>query len=114
MPAFERTSRLTSSATISPRSPTDCTRAGRLWWSSGTQSRRSAILAFRRILEDAHARIEGTLDGRYFLFAIAVKTSTRSDRQFQPLIEANDKRVTAVVFLNIRYRHSINDPRVQV
>jgi hypothetical protein len=29
------------------------------------------------------------LEGRHFLFAIAVKTSTRSDRLYQALFEAN-------------------------
>lgn len=45
--------------------------------------------ANRELLESAHSRIEGTLDARSFLFAIAVKTSTRSDRLYQPLFEAN-------------------------
>jgi len=45
--------------------------------------------ANRELLERAHAAIEGTLDARSFLFAIAVKTSTRSDRLYQPLFEAN-------------------------
>ena len=40
------------------------------------------------LLESAHSRIEGTLDGFSFLFAIAVKTTTRSDRLYQPLFEA--------------------------
>ena len=40
-------------------------------------------------LQRAHADIEGTIEGRNFLFAIAVKTSTRSDRLYQPLFEAN-------------------------
>ena len=40
-------------------------------------------------LVGAHAAIEGTIEGRNFLFAIAVKTSTRSDRLYQPLFEAN-------------------------
>lgn len=43
----------------------------------------------RALLEQSHRAIEGTLDGRAFLFAIAVKTSTRSDRLYQPLFEAN-------------------------
>jgi hypothetical protein len=43
----------------------------------------------RTLLELAHTRIEGTLDGRSFLFAIAVKRTTRSDRLYQPLFEAN-------------------------
>ena len=40
-------------------------------------------------LQSAHLAIEGTIEGRDFLFAIAVKTSTRSDRLYQPLFEAN-------------------------
>lgn len=40
-------------------------------------------------LVGAHAAIEGSIEGRNFLFAIAVKTSTRSDRLYQPLFEAN-------------------------
>jgi hypothetical protein len=43
----------------------------------------------RQFLEAAYSKIEGTLDARSFLFAIAVKTSTRSDRLYQPLFEAN-------------------------
>lgn len=46
-------------------------------------------MANYRLLQGAHQAIEGTLDGRNFLFAIAVKTSTRSDRLYQPLFEAN-------------------------
>ena len=41
------------------------------------------------ILETAWQSIQGTLQGRHFLFAIAVKTSTRSDRLYQALFEAN-------------------------
>lgn len=40
-------------------------------------------------LETAWQNIQGTLEGRHFLFAIAVKTSTRSDRLYQALFEAN-------------------------
>lgn len=40
-------------------------------------------------LETAWQGIQGTLEGRQFLFAIAVKTSTRSDRLYQALFEAN-------------------------
>jgi hypothetical protein len=40
-------------------------------------------------LETAWRGIQGTLEGRHFLFAIAVKTSTRSDRLYQALFEAN-------------------------
>jgi hypothetical protein len=45
--------------------------------------------ANRTLLESGHTRIEGTLDGRSFLLAIAVKRTTRSDRLYQPLFEAN-------------------------
>lgn len=41
------------------------------------------------VLETAWQGIQGTLEGRHFLFAIAVKTSTRSDRLYQALFEAN-------------------------
>jgi hypothetical protein len=41
------------------------------------------------ILETAWQGIQGSLEGRHFLFAIAVKTSTRSDRLYQALFEAN-------------------------
>lgn len=40
-------------------------------------------------LETAWRAIQSTLEGRHFLFAIAVKTSTRSDRLYQALFEAN-------------------------
>lgn len=40
-------------------------------------------------LETAWQGIQSTLEGRNFLFAIAVKTSTRSDRLYQALFEAN-------------------------
>jgi len=43
----------------------------------------------RQILEGVVEGILGTLEARNFLFAIAVKTSTRSDRLYQPLFEAN-------------------------
>ncbi len=45
--------------------------------------------ACQDILETAWRSIQGTLEGRHFLFAIAVKTSTRSDRLYQALFEAN-------------------------
>lgn len=41
------------------------------------------------VLDTAWQGIQGTLEGRHFLFAIAVKTSTRSDRLYQALFEAN-------------------------
>jgi hypothetical protein len=40
-------------------------------------------------LEGAFERLHGTLDESSFLLAIAVKRSTRSDRLYQPLFEAN-------------------------
>lgn len=43
----------------------------------------------RAELESAYQRIEGTLEGHSFLFAIAVKRTIRSDRLYQPLFEAN-------------------------
>ena len=43
----------------------------------------------RQLVEGIHQRLEGTLEARSFLLAIAVKTSTRSDRLYQPLFEAN-------------------------
>jgi hypothetical protein len=45
--------------------------------------------ASQDILETAWQAIQGTLEGRHFLFAVAVKTSTRSDRLYQALFEAN-------------------------
>lgn len=41
------------------------------------------------LLEGAHRLLEGTIDGAGFLLAIAVKRTTRSDRLYQPLFEAN-------------------------
>lgn len=41
------------------------------------------------LLETAWQSIQGTLEGRHFLFAVAVKTSVRSDRLYQALFEAN-------------------------
>jgi len=43
----------------------------------------------RGLLESMHSRLEGKLEGRSFLFAVAVKRTTRSDRLYQPLFEAN-------------------------
>ena len=40
-------------------------------------------------LQRAYQVLEGKIDSNGFLFAIAVKTSTRSDRLYQPLFEAN-------------------------
>lgn len=44
--------------------------------------------ASQEIIETAWQGIQGTLEGRHFLFAIAVKTSARSDRLYQALFEA--------------------------
>jgi hypothetical protein len=41
------------------------------------------------LLQGIYERVEGTLEGRSFLFALAVKRTTRSDRLYQPLFEAN-------------------------
>lgn len=41
------------------------------------------------LLESAHTALEGTVEANGFLFAMAVKRSTRSDRLYQPLFEAN-------------------------
>lgn len=43
----------------------------------------------RHIIEQGYKSIEGRLDGKSFLFAIAMKRSIRSDRLYQPLFEAN-------------------------
>jgi len=43
----------------------------------------------RELLEDAYKSLEGSVAGNAFLFAIAVKRTTRSDRLYQPLFEAN-------------------------
>lgn len=40
-------------------------------------------------LEDAYRLLEDQIDGAGFLLAIAVKRTTRSDRLYQPLFEAN-------------------------
>jgi hypothetical protein len=41
------------------------------------------------LLENAHRLLEGRIEGTGFLLAIAVKRTTRSDRLYQPLFEAN-------------------------
>lgn len=40
-------------------------------------------------LEEAYKLLEDQIDGAGFLFAVAVKRTTRSDRLYQPLFEAN-------------------------
>lgn len=45
--------------------------------------------ASRVLLEQAHRRIEGYVHASGLLLAIAIKRSTRSDRLYQPLFEAN-------------------------
>lgn len=41
------------------------------------------------LLEDAHKLLEDKIEATGFLFAVAVKRTTRSDRLYQPLFEAN-------------------------
>lgn len=41
------------------------------------------------LVEKAHELLEGSIEGTGFLLAIAVKRTTRSDRLYQPLFEAN-------------------------
>lgn len=41
------------------------------------------------LLEGAHQLLENSIDGTGFLLAVAVKRTTRSDRLYQPLFEAN-------------------------
>ncbi len=41
------------------------------------------------LLENAHQLLENSIDGTGFLLAVAVKRTTRSDRLYQPLFEAN-------------------------
>lgn len=41
------------------------------------------------LLENAHQLLENTIEGTGFLLAVAVKRTTRSDRLYQPLFEAN-------------------------
>ncbi|SMC29847.1 Cfr10I/Bse634I restriction endonuclease [Andreprevotia lacus DSM 23236] len=41
------------------------------------------------LLQGAHTMLEGRIDSSGFLFAVAVKRTTRSDRMYQPLFEAN-------------------------
>lgn len=40
-------------------------------------------------LENSHKLLEGKIESTGFLFAVAVKRTTRSDRLYQPLFEAN-------------------------
>lgn len=42
-----------------------------------------------QLLEEGYRLLEGAIEGAGFLFAIAVKRTTRSDRLYQPLFEAN-------------------------
>jgi hypothetical protein len=45
--------------------------------------------AAMELLERSYLRLEGHVESTGFLFAIAVKKTTRSDRLYQPLFEAN-------------------------
>src|SRR5882672_7281665 len=65
-------------------------------WSLACRRRTSSVCAFRircrrRSSPSSSPRegVEGTLDESSFLLAVAVKRSTRSDRLYQPLFEAN-------------------------
>jgi hypothetical protein len=63
----------------------------------------------RTLVENASARIEGTLEGRAFLFAIAVKRTTRSDRLYQALFEANVlKYLIEVVLRGAAFKFSVH------
>jgi hypothetical protein len=63
----------------------------------------------RYLLEDVHRAIEGTLDGFSFLFAIAVKRTTRSDRLYQPLFESNVlKYLIGVVLRGAAFRFYVH------
>lgn len=63
----------------------------------------------RDILENVYSSIEGTLEGRSFLFAIAVKRTTRSDRLYQPLFESNVlKYLIEVVLGGAAFRFSVH------
>lgn len=63
----------------------------------------------RERLESVYRDIEGTLDGRSFLFAVAVKRTTRSDRLYQPLFEANVlKYLIEFVLRGAAFRFSVH------
>lgn len=65
--------------------------------------------ANRLLLENAYQQLVGTLDGRQFLFAIAVKRTTRSDRLYQPLFESNVlKYLVEVVLRGAAFRFSVH------
>lgn len=63
----------------------------------------------RQQLESAYQHVVGTLDGRHFLFAIAVKRTTRSDRLYQPLFESNIlKYLVEVVLGGAAFRFNVH------
>ena len=63
----------------------------------------------RQRLEDFHQRIEGTLQPQSFLAAIAVKRTTRSDRLYQPLFEANVlKYLVQEILLGAAFRFHVH------
>jgi hypothetical protein len=63
----------------------------------------------RQLLENVHRQIEGTLDAHSFLFAIAVKRTTRSDRLYQPLFESNVlKYLIGVVLKGAAFRFHVH------
>ncbi|GMV49985.1 MAG: hypothetical protein AMXMBFR67_15280 [Nitrospira sp.] len=63
----------------------------------------------RALIENAYSSIEGTVEARSFLFAIAVKRTTRSDRLYQPLFEANVlKYLIEVVLGGAAFRFNVH------
>jgi hypothetical protein len=63
----------------------------------------------RVLLEGIYEHLEGTLEARSFLFAIAVKKTTRSDRLYQPLFEANIlKYLIEVVLRGAAFRFHVH------
>jgi len=63
----------------------------------------------RLVIETGYTRAEGTLEGRSLLFAIAVKRTTRSDRLYQPLFEANVlKYLIEVVLGGAAFRFNVH------
>ena len=65
--------------------------------------------ASRATLESMYREVEGTLEGRSFLFAIAIKRTTRIDRLYQPLFEANIlKYLIEVVLRGAAFRFHVH------
>lgn len=57
--------------------------------SAWTASLNDISHASQRVLADAHTRLQGKIEPGEIILAIALKTSLRSDRLYQPLYEAN-------------------------